>query len=122
MEKNISTHTKGISQADMEKWIEAVVQGTVDGKQVDEKTAKYLDRIGSRSVSLEEATRIAKVLNVVTVQAISGDFNDAFNEIDLMMLIMEDELGLNQEQVETAHDKLNDKREAYLTETQEKSR
>ena len=122
MEKNISTHTKGISQADMEKWIEAVVQGTVDGKQVDEKTAKQLDRIGSRSVSLEEATRIAKVLNAVTVQEISGDFNDAFNAIDLMMIIMEDELGVTQEQVEKAKEKLNEKREAYLKEKQEELR
>ena len=106
MEKNISTHTKGISQADMEKWIEAVVQGTVDGKQVDDKTAKQLDRIGSRSVSLEEATRIA----------------NAFNAIDLMMIIMEDELGVTQEQVGKAKDKLNEKREAYLKEKQEELR
>ncbi|MGI4324028.1 hypothetical protein ACR2VY_28130, partial [Klebsiella pneumoniae] len=78
--------------------------------------------IGSRSVSLEEATRIAKVLNAVTAQEVTGDFNDAFNAIDLMMIIMEDELGVTQEKVGKAKDKLNEKREAYLKEKQEELR
>lgn len=122
MEKNISTHTKGISQKDMDMWLEAITQGTVEGKELTEDTAKQLDRIGARSVSLEEATRIARAINAVTVQEYASAFNDAFNAIDLLMIVMEDNLGVTTEQVEKAQLKLKEKREKYLEEKQEEVR
>ncbi|WAX23329.1 hypothetical protein VL10_ORF138 [Staphylococcus phage vB_SauM_VL10] len=122
MEKNISTHTKGISQKDMDMWLEATTQGTVEGKELNEDTAKQLYRIGARSVSLEEATRIARAINAVTVQEYASALNDAFNAIDLLMIVMEDSLGVTTEQVEEAQLKLKEKREKYLEEKQEEVR
>ncbi|QQO38093.1 hypothetical protein SPJ221_132 [Staphylococcus phage vB_SauH_SPJ2] len=122
MEKNISTHTKGISQKDMDMWLEAITQGTVEGKELTEDTAKQLHRIGARSVSLDEATRIARAINAVTVQEYASAFNDAFNAIDLLMIVMEDNLDVTTEQVEKAQLKLKEKREKYLEEKQEEVR
>ncbi|UQJ96019.1 hypothetical protein SRWNGXVU_CDS0138 [Staphylococcus phage PG-2021_16] len=122
MEKNISTHTKGISQEDMATWVEAITEGTVEGKEIDKETAKKLDRIGSRSVSLEEATRIAKVINAVSAQETTSAFNEAFNLIDLLMIILEDEVGVTEEQVSRAQKTLKEKREAYLKDKQEELR
>ncbi|WBF81288.1 hypothetical protein FMLHJGGC_00237 [Staphylococcus phage BSwM-KMM1] len=107
--KNISTHTKGISQEDMATWVEAITEGTVEGKEIDKETAKKLDRIGSRSVSLEEATRIAKVINAVSAQETTSAFNEAFNLIDLLMIILEDEVGVTEEQVSRAQKTLKEK-------------
>lgn len=122
MEKNISTHTKGISKEDKKKWIEAITQGTVEGKEIDETTSKQLHRIGSRSVSLEEATVIARVINESSEQVTATAFDNAFNALDLVMIVLQDSLGVTEEQIAEAQSKIKEKRESYLEEKQEEVR
>ncbi|WRW34685.1 hypothetical protein CF5_0131 [Staphylococcus phage CF5] len=108
----------GISEKNMQEWLEAITQGTVEGKEIDEKMAKKLERLGNKQVTLNEATRIAKVLTQVNAQEMASAFDTAFNSIDLLMIVMQDELGITEEQVEKAQGKLKEKREEYLKEKQ----
>lgn len=108
----------GISEKNMQEWLEAITQGTVEGKEIDEKMAKKLERLGNKQVTLNEATRIAKVLTQVNAQEMASAFDTAFNSIDLLMIVMQDELGVTEEQVEKAQGKLKEKREEYLKEKQ----
>lgn len=117
MEKSVSTHAKDISTNDLNKWLEAVVTNKVNGKEIGEKEAKELQRLGKRSVSLEVATSIADYL---TKYEVENQVSRLLQSIDLLMVIMEDELGIDEEKRNKAVAKLNEKYEAYIKEQQEK--
>ncbi len=117
MEKSVSTHAKDISTNDLNKWLEAVVTNKVNGKEIGEKEAKELQRLGKRSVSLEVATSIADYLAKYEVE---NQVSRLLQSIDLLMVIMEDELGIDEEKRNKAVAKLNEKYEAYIKEQQEK--
>lgn len=117
MEKNISTHAKDISTQDLNKWLEAITTNRLNGKEIGEKETKELQRLGNRSVSLEVATSIALSLVEHEVQNVASRL---LQSVDLIQQIMEDELGVTEEQRQKAVDKLNKKYEAYIKEQQEK--
>lgn len=117
MEKIISTHAKDISTQDLNKWLEVITTNRLNGKEIGEKEAKELQRLGTRSVSLEVATSIAMSLVEHEVQNVASRL---LQSVDLIQQIMEDELGVTEEQRQKAVDKLNKKYEAYIKEQQEK--
>lgn len=120
MTKNISTHTKGINNNELNMWIEAVTRNTVNGETITEDQAKHLDRLASRSISLEEATRVAQTLVSTDAQYTTQYLNQLFNIIDIFQIVMEDELGITEEQFKKASEKVKEKREALLEKEQEK--
>ncbi|AAX92383.1 hypothetical protein TwortDSMZ_137 [Staphylococcus phage Twort] len=117
MEKTVSTHAKDISTNDLNKWLEAVTTNRLNGKEIGEKETKELQRLGNRAVSLEVATRIAMSLAEHEVQNVASRL---LQSVDLIQQIMEDELGIDEEKLNKAVAKLNDKYEAYIKEQQEK--
>lgn len=122
MEKNISTHSKGINNNEMNMWLEAVTRNTVNGEEITADQAKHLDRLSKRSVTLEEATRIAQTMVSVDAQYTTKYLNQLFNIVDIFQVVMEDELGLTEEQFKNASEKIKEKRESLLEQEQEKVR
>lgn len=122
MTKVTSTHSKGINNNELNMWLEAVTRNTVNGEAITPDQAKHLDRLANRSVSLEEATRIAQTLVSTDAQYTTQYLNQLFNIVDIFQIVMEDELGLTEEQFKKASEKVKEKREELLEKEQDKVR
>lgn len=122
MTKVTSTHSKGINNNELNMWLEAVTRNTVNGETITPDQAKHLDRLANRSVSLEEATRIAQTLVSTDAQYTTQYLNQLFNIVDIFQIVMEDELGLTEEQFKKASEKVKEKREELLEKEQDKVR
>ncbi|XWX32655.1 hypothetical protein LCFBJUUZ_CDS0196 [Staphylococcus phage PG-2021_76] len=122
MTKVTSTHSKGINNNELNMWLEAVTRNTVNGEAITPDQAKHLDRLANRSVSLEEATRIAQTLVSEDAQYTTQYLNQLFNIVDIFQIVMEDELGLTEEQFKKASEKVREKREELLEKEQDKVR
>lgn len=122
MTKVTSTHSKGINNNELNMWLEAVTRNTVNGEAITPDQAKHLDRLANRSVSLEEATRIAQTLVSADAQYTTQYLNQLFNIVDIFQIVMEDELGLTEEQFKKASEKVKEKREELLEKEQDKVR
>lgn len=122
MTKVTSTHSKGINNNELNMWLEAVTRNTVNGGAITPDQAKHLDRLANRSVSLEEATRIAQTLVSADAQYTTQYLNQLFNIVDIFQIVMEDELGLTEEQFKKASEKVKEKREELLEKEQDKVR
>ena len=122
MTKVTSTHSKGINNNELNMWLEAVTRNTVNGEAITPDQAKHLDRLANRSVSLEEDTRIAQTLVSADAQYTTQYLNQLFNIVDIFQIVMEDELGLTEEQFKKASEKVKEKREELLEKEQDKVR
>jgi len=103
-----------LTQKELTKWVEAVLEDKVDGKEIDSELSKELEELGKRKVTLEEATVIASVINEYTNKEMLAVFNSVWNSIDLLQVLLKDELGITDEQAEKAKEKVKKKQKEFL--------
>lgn len=104
-----------LTEKELTKWVEAIV----DGEEITEESAKELDEIGSKKVTLEEATVIARIINEATTKELLTIFNSVWNSIDLLQILLKDELGITDEQAKKASEKVKKKQQEYLEKKQQ---
>ena len=84
---------------ELNNWLEYVTEQTVDGKPLDEKTKKYLEEVKEKRVTLEDATVIARFLSRYQTDPLYQFF-------DIISLVLQDKLGVTEEDFEKATNKL----------------
>ena len=118
MKKVESTHSKPLSNEDLLMWAEAITQGTVNNEEITEEQAKQLDRIGKRSISVEEVTTLAKAIAQTELQVVT----QLPSYIDVMMVLLKDKLGVTDDDISEAVETINKKQEEYIKEKEEELR
>ncbi|BCK59818.1 hypothetical protein [Staphylococcus phage vB_SauH_DELF3] len=122
MDKAITTQKKGISQKDKDMWLDPVTKGRVRSKEKTEDTAKLSYPIGARGGLLGECTRNARADLAVTNCEFASAVNDAFNAIELLIIVGANNQDEPPRRLKKAQLKLKEKREKYLEEKQEEVR
>lgn len=84
---------------ELNNWLEYVTEQKVDGKPLDEKTKKYLEEVKEKRVTLEDATVIARFLTRYQTDPLYQFF-------DIISLVLQDKLGVTEEDFEKATNKL----------------
>lgn len=111
-----------VSKKDLETWVEAVAYNTIKGEEITPEDVKRLDNIGKKTANLSDITRVIQEVAYVSTLDLNEATQKLFNIMDVIMIVLNENLGVTEEQFEKASQIRKDKVEEYIKSKQEELR
>lgn len=108
-----------VTETELKTWLTTLLKAKEEGSEITQKQQNELKEIGKKQVDLETATVIAQRISEQNQRELLGIIDNAWNYIDLILVLLESELGITDEQAKKASEKVNKKREEFLQKRQE---
>lgn len=108
-----------VTETELKTWLTTLLKAKAESSEITQKQQKELQEIGKKQVDLETATVIAQRISEQNQRELLGIIDNAWNYIDLILVLLESELGITDEQAKKASEKVNKKREEFLQNKQE---
>lgn len=108
-----------VTETELKTWLTTLLKAKAEGSEITQKQQKELQEIGKKQVDLETATVIAQRISEQNQRELLGIIDNTWNYIDLILVLLESEVGITDEQAKKASEKVNKKREEFLQNKQE---
>ena len=93
--------SKKLKLEELNHWLEYIVQRKIDGKPIDEEQSKYLEELKDKTVTLEDATVIARFLARYQTDPLYQFF-------DVISVLLQDKLGVSEKDFKEATEKVQE--------------